>query len=418
LALAFTGPVGFVAVGLPLLAGGGGMWWMAYTPYRRWRAYYMSDLRLATAPVPLGGTLRARLQVPVSDEQPPNGFQARVTCSADVSAVKGTREKVIWEDETSVSGQPGPDETEVSLSVDLPVQPLPDGRRQMAEDWGSVHYELEQLDWTLEVAASFDDNPDYEATFDLPVTVPDDLDERAADASAGGSIFSPESAAPDAETADASNEDEVYWDVDGGEEADLGRADSEEESVPDEESVAGAEGAFSEPVSNGVYMEGRLGEGLTFSFDHARSPMRLWGSMIAAGGTLLAGFGGFFMLSGKMDCVVLLLPAVLVGGLLLRKAWTMLTHAASIQVANGQIEVKKGPFFLDPPPTRMPCDALADTQVKAAEKYGNQWLYTLSLVKQGSGTSVLVVEGLANKGEAEWMADQIRRAAEQQAAPA
>jgi hypothetical protein len=109
----------------------------------------------------------------------------------------------------------------VPLSIDLPVCPLPDKRRQRAEaaPWNSVQDKLEGLDWTLEVAASFDDTdsrigkPDYEASFDLPVSVPDDFEEKAADASStDGSISSPESVDPEDETApaDVPDEDEVY----------------------------------------------------------------------------------------------------------------------------------------------------------------------------------------------------------------
>lgn len=156
------GLVGFIAGGLPLLVIGGGMWWMAYTPYRQWRAYNTSSLRLATAPVPLGTSLRARVQIPVSNEQPISGFQVRVACTQG----SGDDEEVVWEERTSVRGQPGSFETEVPITLDLPAQPL----------WAAERETLERLSWTMGVAASFDDKPDYAASFDLPVSVPDDLE--------------------------------------------------------------------------------------------------------------------------------------------------------------------------------------------------------------------------------------------------
>lgn len=427
LGLPFVGAALFIPGGfIKLIPGGVGGWmgWKAYKRFRRLRAYGSSHLHLETVPIPLGESLRARLQASVSStEQPPSGFQVRVAAIER----NGHKKRTVWEDWTTVPGQPGPGETEVPLSLDLPAQPLPDHLRQMAEDkpWGSLQDTLETLDWTMEVTASFDDTdsrigkPDYEASFDLPVSVPDDLGERAADASANGSISAPGSAEPDAETApdDASDEDEVYWGVgDDGKEADLRHADSESDASDD------ADDAFSEPVSAGIRMDGRPGEGLTFSFDHARPSIRSFGYKLAVPGMLftVVGIPVFFtaLSNGQMGLLLFGVLSVLGGGLALRKAWTTLTHASSIQVSGGQIEVQKGPYFLNSWPTRVSPANLDEVKVKASAGSGNQSFYMLVLMEKGAYTPIPVAGGLADKDEAEWMADQIRRAVEQQASSA
>jgi hypothetical protein len=108
------------------------------------------------------------------------------------------------------------------------------------------------------------------------------------------------------------------------------------------------------------------------------------------------------------------------GGFLLRTAWTMLTHTTTVRVADGEVEVQKGPFFLDPTPTQFPCHALDDTQIKAARRSGNHSFYSLSLITDGADSKdeIPVVGTLANKEEADWIADRIRQAAQQRRAGA
>ena len=434
----FWPAIGYTLLGLPplgvalfmpgglikLIPGGIGAWmgWKAYKRFRRWRAYGSSHLRLETVPVPLGESLRARLQVPLShDEQPPNGFQVRVAAIERSGGDKHTKH-TVWEDWTSVSGQPGPGETEVPLSLDLPAQPLPDHLRQMAEDkpWGSLQDTLDDLNWAMEVTASFEDTnsrigkPDYEASFDLPVSVPDNFNERAADdASTNGSISSPTSDGAETVPSDAADEDEVYWGVgDDDKEADLRHADSESDASDD------ADEAFSEPVSAGIRMDGHPGEGLTFSFDHARPSIRSFGYKLAVPGVVFTVIGvpTFFMAlsDGQTGLLLFAVLSVLGGGLALRKAWTILTHASSIRISDGQIVVKKGPHFLYSWPTRVSPTNLDEVKVRASAGSGSQSFYMLVLREKGAYTPTPVAGGLTNRDEAKWIADQIRRAVEQQ----
>lgn len=375
---------------LMFLGFGGWMWRKAYKAFNQWRVFGTSHLQMESEPVPLGSSLRARLRAPLpAGDQPPDGFQVRVVATEE----SGDDKEWVWEDWTRVRGQPGTGETEVPLSLDLPARPL----------GSSAKDTLESLDWTLEVTASLDDKLDYEASFDLPVSVPDDLGEQAGDdQSSGGSVSSPSSAGPDEEAAaDTEDEEEVHWKVDDD-----------------------ADEAFSKPVSEGIHMQEGSEEGITFLFEHARPNVKTSGLKTAGIGPFFIGPGVaalYGALWGGMNLAMGLLIGglfTLGGGFLLRKAWTMLTHTTTVRVADGEVEVQKGPFFLDPTPTQFPCHALDNTRIKPGMRTGNHSFYSLSLVTDGADSKdeIPVAGTLANKEEANWIAGRIRQAAQQQRA--
>jgi hypothetical protein len=134
----------------------------------------------------------------------------------------------------------------------------------------------------------------------------------------------------------------------------------------------------------------------------------------------VVGVSAFFMglSDGQTGLLLFAVLSILGGGLALRKAWTTLTHASSIQVANGTIKLKKGPYFLNSSPTQYHPANLNEVRVKATGGSGGQSFYTLMLMKKRSDTPILVAGGLADKAEAEWIADQVRQAINQQTAAA
>jgi len=413
---------GEMILGIMLIRIGAHNCWKAYPVLRQWITTDSSYLRLATAPVPLGETLRARLQVPISaDEQPPSGFQVRVACTRSGDNGK----EVVWEDSTTVTGQPGPGGTVVPLTFNLPTRVLPDEMRptyQKFRELGGPNL-MRLLNWMLEVTASFDDKPDYRASFDLPVSVPDDLDERADDAStASGLISSNESAEPESDTASPDASDGAYWSMKNDHE-ETDRAETDQSRSPSEnESGADEKETFSEPVSAGIHMNGDPSAGLTFSFDHDRPSMRSRGYQLAGFGTITLFFGlGLFLFLGGMSALIGIL-LVLVGGVALHSSWKAFTHDTRLRVANGQIEVQKGAFFLDPTPMQISCDALADVKVRGGDYdvpadvkvWGGDDRY-LVLKKQGTAGFIPVAPGLRNEDEAQWIADRIQEAARQQA---
>lgn len=183
-------PIGIVALGAVLLFMRRG-----YRAFRQWQAFGPSHLQLETAPVPVGTTLRARVQVPVPpDDSPQEGYQVHVEAHRD----KHQEKERVWDGSTTVQGESGEGATTgLSFSLDLPSSAdLP------------VSPDRDDLGWTLTVTASFEDRLDYEAPFELPVSAGHDGDERPEDES---------DASPD-------TTEEAFWDTDD-EEAGLRRAD-------------------------------------------------------------------------------------------------------------------------------------------------------------------------------------------------
>lgn len=181
----------FIGVGLFSMRKG-------YHAIRQWRVFGTSHLQLETVPVPMGTTLRARVQVPVPPDDPPKeGYQVHVEAQWDKDR--------WWEGSATVQGESGEGETTlISFSIDLPrLADLP------------FSPDNDDLDWTLMVTASFEDRLDYEAPFDLPISGGNGVDERDDEPP------EEESAAPEAPTGTT---EVAFWDV-GGEEASLRRAD-------------------------------------------------------------------------------------------------------------------------------------------------------------------------------------------------
>ncbi len=156
-----------------------------YRAVRQWRTFGTSHLQVETAVVPLGSPLRARVRVPVSpDRRPLNGFQIHVA-GYRAKGIITSRKKQVWEDSTCVHGESvGGETTVVPVSFDLPAETRTEFCR-------------------LTVAASFEEMPDYEASFDLAVSASDDGDEQSAERS---------TEAPDGPTDPT---EEAYWNVDG-----------------------------------------------------------------------------------------------------------------------------------------------------------------------------------------------------------
>ena len=394
----------FFILTAPLGVAGGWLLWKAYKGFHRWHTYGPSHLHLETAPVPLGETLRARIRVPIADDdQPPSGFQVRVAATTE----NHDQTQTWWEDWASVSGQPGPSETEVPLSVDLPARPL-----------GS-------LDWTLEVTASFEDTdsrigkPDYEASFDLPVIEPDDLDERTADdASADGSISSPESAEEAAETASAdASDEEVYWSVDEN---------------GDDKSGTDGESAGSEPVSDRIDVEDGPGHRLSISFSPASSWSRVltlsWFRFVLPLG--LVGGGLLSLPSSSAGTLIVAIfiavPSFVVAVLFFYWLWTRWLHTATVTVENGAVMLTETPLFASGSTTTIPCEALDDVQFEQTHTSSSEPLYALSLVQDSSWSTgrrshkqeIWVAGDLDNRRDVAWIADHIREAAERSASHA
>jgi len=402
---------------------------------QRWK-FGASTLVMETMPARLGRRLRARLRTGVPPEETPEeGFHVRLSCyyryvqvtqDSDGSTDRDVKKDLKWRDEKHMRGQARADETgtEVPIFFEVPAD-LPPSPPRKTED---------RFLWEVDASAELP-GLDYDVSFEIPVFEPDD----AAPASEPGEEAQPESSEAEGE--------KVFWGV-GDEEGGDGGLQREQEAEPESDPYAQHEigGDFSEPVSEGIRMDGRPGRGLTFSFAPARAKGAATGLTVLGVGML---GGGVFVFSAS---VLFGLSMIGFGGLVSYGAWQKWTRASTVTVDDGQIEVTKGAFGKGQP-QRFPCAALEDVAVEARGNAGDTTYYTLALTlaesevegakgrgkrvarwvkrlgdKQASGLadraqeaveeatrSVRVAGNLTNKQEADWIADRLLKAAEREA---
>ena len=98
-------------------------------------------------------------------EQPPDGFHFTVIGYIGGRSKRKNDDYLAERRTAHAQGQRRAGRTAVPVSIELPEAP----------SIGHPQVELERLNWELEVTAEVDGKPDYEASFDLPVTteVPD-----------------------------------------------------------------------------------------------------------------------------------------------------------------------------------------------------------------------------------------------------
>lgn len=404
---------------------------------QRWK-FGVSTLVMETMPARLGRRLRARLQTGVPPEEAPeDGFHVRLSCyhryvqvtrDSDGSTDRDVKKDLKWRDEKHMRGQArtGKKGTEVPISFEVPAD-LPPSPPHKTED---------RILWELDASAELP-GLDYEVSFEIPVFEPDDTAPSGPDR---GSKDAPEEESSETES------EEVFWglgDEDGGD----GGLQRERDAKPERDPYAQHEigGDYSEPVSEGIRMEGRPGQGLSFSFAPARAKGMATGLTVLGAGML---GGGVFAFSASFLLGLLLLGF---GGLVSYGAWQKWTYASTVTVDDGQIEVTRGTFGKGQP-QRFPCAALEDVAVEVRGNAGDTTYYALGLTladsevqgtkgrgervakwmkqvggEQTSGVadraqeaveeatqSVRVASDLTNKQEADWIADRLIEAAERE----
>lgn len=388
----------------------------------RWK-YGTSTLRMETMPGRLGRRLRARLRAPLApDEAPEDGFHVQLSCYrryVDHTGEGSTvRRDLKWRDEKHLRGQPSSEKegvTEVPLSFELPSD----------QPSSTPHKTKERMLWEVSVSA---DVPglDYESAFEIPVFEPDDQ------SSSSGEGTEP-SRSQTGEGVEASPQPEQT---------------AEAASDPYAEHEVGED--FTEPVSDGVRMEGRPGRGLSFSF----APARAWGpalGLTAIGLPCLV--GGVYALTVSFFLALFLF---LFGAVFGYVAWRKWTLASTLSVDDGRVELTKSALGKEATTTRLRCEDLEDVLVEAQNEAFGATYYALKLLvhpdaearsgsksgtrsgsqSQQSGASggpeqpagsevqeegsvqereLTVAKDLTNKQEADWIADRILQAAEREA---
>jgi hypothetical protein len=346
---------------LPSTVGIGVIWW-AFAEIIRLLRFGRSTLVMNTMPARLGHPLRARLRVPIPvARMPDEGVHVTLSCYrqyVDRSGRRNQRKRNLkWRDEVTLREEPvpgQPDFTEVPIAFDLPTDPPP----------STPHKTTARVMWTLEASAPLPiPNPDYNAVFEIPVFEPDSAPESA-------------TSEPDPSASP--------------------KPPASHQVSPDRPS----------DISDGIQVEGTPGRGLTVSFAPARRRKQALSftalAVLCLVGSLLAGFSFLGLLFG---CGV----AFGYG------AWMKWTNSSTLSVKDGTLSLTQGPVG-NVSSTQFPCSALEEVVVDTeGESFFRTANYSLTLVRSQSDSTqdVTVVDDLADKAEAEWMADQILKATEQ-----
>jgi len=404
--------------------------WLAVKQVLHRQKFGVSTLVMETMPGRLGRRLRARLRTGVPPgEIPDDGVHVRLSCyhryvkvtrDSDGGTDRDVQKDLKWRDEKHMRGQSRADGsgTSVPISFEIPADLPP-----------SPPYETEdRILWELDASAELS-GLDYKVSFEIPVFEPKDT-----------------AAESDGTPASEAEGEGGFSGVEEGPEP--GGLQHEQDAGSERDPYAQHEigGDFSEPVSDGIRMEGRPGRGLIFSFAPARAKGMAMLLTVLGLGMLV---GGVFAFAASFLFGLLLLGF---GGLVAYGAWQKWTYASTVVVDDGEIAVTRGAFGRGKT-RRFPCSALEDVTVQARGHGGDTTYYALALTladaavqgSTGSGAqlakwmkqvggerasavanqvqseveratqSVHVAGDLTNKQEADWIADRLIEAAEREA---
>ena len=369
--------------------------WLAVKQVLHRQKFGVSTLVMETMPGRLGRHLRARLRTGVPPEEvPDDGVHVRLSCyhryvkvtrDSDGGTDRDVEKDLKWRDEKRMRGQSRADGagTEVPISFEVPADLPP-----------SPPYETEdRILWELDASAELS-GLDYEVSFEIPVFEPEDT-----------AAESDETAAPEVESEGG---------LSGMEEGpEPGGLQHEQDVDSERDPYARYEvgGDFSEPVSDGIRMDGRPGRGLTVSFAPARAKGMATLLTVLGLGMLV---GGIFVFAASFLFGLLLLGF---GGFVAYGAWQKWTYASTVSVDGGQIEVTRGPFG-NGKTQRFPCSALEDVTVQARGHGGDTTYYAMALtiaeaaVQENSGNGAQLADWIRQFGEASGVADQVQEAVE------
>ena len=418
-----------------------GIAWLAARRIMHRRKYGTSTLQMESMPGRLGQWLQARLQTNIApDAAPEDGFHVRLTCyhryvrytrDSDGDRRKEVEKDLRWRDEKRVKGQArGADGVEIPISFELPTDQPPSTPEKREE----------RMMWVVEVSA---DVPglDYDTEFEVPVFEPDETSTESSSASTESE-------------ASGRSSDEVFWDMDESDEGTLQRESendvSADQEAPDPYAEYEVGNEFTEPVSEGITLEQVGSSGLRLHFAAGRNKKS---AVLLTVLGLVGLVGGFFLFASSFFAGLIVFG---MGALLSYGAWYQWTNESTLTIADGQVRV--GSRAKDA--TTFPCAHLADVRVEANGRMGESTLYQLNLYRmdaqarekaakgaekmgqvvdflQGTGLAgrgvdsedmeqtirqqvekhgaqVKVAGGLTNKQEADWLAEQIKAAAERE----
>lgn len=343
-----------ILIGLlfPLVGLGLVVW--AYRTTARWLKFGVSELELATNPVPIGGTFTGILRTGLGS--PPDTMQLRLSCirRRQGSGDDGATESILWQDEVTLSSdwmrlEAG--STMVPVVFDIPADAVPTDRESSPV---SIH-------WRLHAEAAVA-GVDYASRFDIPVFLsPDTLEESRKGALAAG--------------------------------------------------VRGAMTLPFDPMLAKVTIAPGPGGGTEFRFGAARSPGAALGVTIMA---LL--FCGVAIVTGYLGAP-LLFPIIfgLFGVLLVLFAIDLWLVVTTVEIGHNVLQKRTSiagfgwTRHIDTADIEELAMKVGMTQQDSATQSSKAW-YDIAL-QLGDGRKVTIGRQIADRREAEWVVAEMRRAA-------
>ena len=411
----------------------------------------VTRLTLETMPGRLGQPLNAIFYTGIDPaDRPKKDVQVSLTCyrryaaytrDSDGDSRETVKHDIIWRDEKTIRPRVGGDGTlEIPVSFRVPSdQPV-----------SPTEKTEERILWELKAEADVS-GIDFSAEFEIP-------------------IFEPVSGVQDDPKAESENrEDAVYRSIDVEPEmpvhaasdanaaSDVGSNDSETDDASFASDSSHGEGTYdryevggdmTEPVSDGISVKQTSAGGLQVTFEAGRN----WTGplVLAVLALFFGGVGVAVLFSG-----VLFLGFGLVGGGVcsLYGAWYSATHASTVTIENGQVSIESG-WLGTSENQHFPASQLLDARVSVNGQDNSRDIYDLKLfpadpdaipklrkkresrqrvasfVRGAVGGNakaedriekyvrdsgaITVAQGLPNKQEADWIAQQILDAAERE----
>lgn len=418
----------FPVAGLGMLAS-------TYSAWQKGQRFGTSTLRLDDLPGRLGSRITARIRANLpADQLPEHGIRMECSCyrrtvhyersSGDSnSKTKKVTMRLLWRDEHHMRPMSVTSEgLEIPVSFELP-EDYPTSTPIHRSDSYLARTRESDIRWMIEVHAEVP-GTDYEASFEIPVFAPEDAEqpERDADEVPDGVVQGqpviPASAFSGGGLMDATATDDPY---------------TEYYVEPD----------LNGPISKNITLEHLPGDGLRLHVDAQRESWTPY--LVGIGGIVMVAIGIVGLPTGLgLGALIFLL----LGGLLLWGAKTMLTHETMLTIENGTVTVATGAGGRKK--TSLPVDKIKEARVEITGTQ-NQSHYTIVLQRYGDATEqpgglagqvlsdmgsylgeenaekvedglqnlrsvVARIDNLHDKQEADWLVEQIHHALDRQPA--
>jgi len=425
--------------------------YQSYKAYKRRQRFGTSEMEMETMPARLGTRMLAevRARLPRS-EFPEHGVQVQLSCyrrtvhretTTDSDGDRKTKlkekKRLLWRGEKQMRARTyNGDQACIPVSFEMPAE-LPESTAKKRPKKYLARTGKADTIWKVSVRAEIP-GVDYEATFEIPVYAAEDDERDAASASAESDMG--DATAGMAPAGDGASE-KVMWDLERDEEA-LSVGTGEDEAASDDPYAEyEVKPDLDAPISKHISVEQAGSRGVRIHVAPDRS-------LKGMASTVLVGLFGIGMTAGSIfvfgQNLIVGLILLVFGVLCLWGAWTMAMQETTITVADGNVSVKQG--SISTKETSFPATEVEDIRV-IIDGTSTSSNYQLVVQRHSTGTGVdgstaegiadtmgqvfgeeataqmkekmseaqnraAHLQGLHNKHEADWIAQQLRDAVE------